>query len=228
MIRIPTAEELDAFFRGGRLERIGMGSRRACYLLPGNGALCLKCYKSDAEMAEGKDPGKRNPRRLEPAVVREIGKYRFDRRRNTCCQEYRYWRDLKLRAPAELMSAFPETMEIVRTESRGWCLIEELIMNADGSPIMKFLPVWRGADERERGELASALNAFEDLLLRYSIRFFDPQTIMVQRTRSGFRLRVPDFEPTTRTLIPIDAIVPALTRAKIRRRFARYRETLGL
>jgi hypothetical protein len=43
-----------------------------------------------------------------------------------------------------------------------------------------------------------------------------------------FVLRIVDFEPVTRTLIPIDAIFPALTRAKIRRRFARYRKMLGL
>lgn len=223
-----TSAELDEFFRSGALVRLGMGSRRACYRLRRGGSLCFKCYKSEDEIAEGKDPGKLNPRKLEPSVVREIEKYRFDERRNTCCQEYRYWRNLKLRAPAELMSAFPETMEIVKTKSRGWCLVEELIANEDGTPIVKFLPTWRKADESGRRELLSALDSFERMLVRHSIRFFDPQTIMVQRTNGGFRLRVPDFEPATRTLIPIDAIFPALTRAKICRRFARYRKMLGL
>lgn len=223
-----TAEELNDLFHSGALERIGMGSRRSCYRLRRGGSLCFKCYKSEDEIAEGKNPGKLNPRKLEPSVVREIEKYRFDERRNTCCQEYRYWKNLKLRVPAELMSAFPETMEIVKTKSRGWCLVEELIVNEDGTPIVKFLPTWRKADESGRKELLSALDAFESMLVRHTVRFFDPQTIMVQSVGGGFRLRVPDFEPATRTLIPIDVVFPALTRAKIRRRFARYRKTLGL
>ena len=69
---------------------------------------------------------------------------------------------------------------------------------------------------------------FEDFLVRHSIRFFDPQTVMVQRTSCGFRLRVPDFEPATRTLIPFEAIFPALVRKKIRRRFARFRRAVGI
>jgi hypothetical protein len=114
------------------------------------------------------------------------------------------------------------------TASRGWSLIEELILNDDGSPIVKFLPAWMTSGSEERWRLASLLDEFEAALAHHSIRFFDPQTIMVQRTREGFRLRIPDFEPATRTLIPVDALFPILARMKTRRRFARYRERLGI
>ena len=218
-----TAEQLDDLFRSGALERIGMGSRRSCYRLPGNAAFCLKCYKSDEEILEGKDPGKPNPRPLAPSAVKEIKSFRFDAHRNTCCQEYRYWQSL----PESVKHHFPSSMEILNTSSRGWCLIEELIINDDGSPIAKFLPAWEAADEVARRQLADAFDSLEESFAQHAIRFFDPQTIMVQRTKEGLKLRIPDFEPATRTLIPVDVMFPALTRMKMRRRFARYRKIWG-
>jgi hypothetical protein len=223
MTKIPTSEELDELFRAGALERIGMGSRRACYRLP-CGKLCVKCYRSDEEILEGKDPGMPNSRPLAPAAAKEIQRFRFHERKNTCCQEYRYWKNL----PEGIRRYFPATIEMRNTASRGWSLIEELILNDDGSPIVKFLPAWMTSGSEERWRLASLLDEFEAALAHHSIRFFDPQTIMVQRTREGFRLRIPDFEPTTRTLIPVDALFPILARMKTRRRFARYRERLGI
>jgi hypothetical protein len=222
-----TVEELDELFRSNALRRIGMGSRRACYQLP-CGKLCVKSYRSDEEILEGKHPGRSNTPPLLRSVVKEIQSFRFDEKRNTSCQEYRYWENLKKKIPSALLEAFPETMEMFCVPSRGWCLVEELIENSDGTPIVKFLPAWRDSGEDGRKRLAEALETFEDFLVRHSIRFFDPQTVMVQRTSCGFRLRVPDFEPATRTLIPFEAIFPALVRKKIRRRFARFRRAVGI
>ena len=218
-----TAEELDKLFSSNALERIGMGSRRACYRLP-CGKLCVKCYRSDEEILEGKDPGKPNSRPLPSAAVNEIKCFRFDERHNTCCQEYRYWQ----RLPEDARQYFPSLMQMQYTFSRGWCVVEELITNNDGSPIVKLLPAWKTTDGNGRQQLASELNALEELFAIHSIRFFDPQTIMVQQTREGLRLRIPDFEPAIRTLIPIETMFPALVRTKMRRRFARYRKTLGI
>ena len=223
-----TAEELDKLLRSGGLERIGMGSRRSCYRLPGDSRLCLKCYKSDAEILEGKDPGKAKSRPLAPAAAREIKRCRFEERRNTCCEEYRYWKNVIQTTSPAVKMIFPSTMEILDVPSRGWCLLEELMLNDDGSPIVKFLPAWQVAGEADRKRLASALSELEESFLRHSIRFFDPQTIMVQRSCGELRLRIPDFEPASRTFIPVDLLHPAFIRIKTRRRFARYRETWGI
>ena len=226
--KVPTAEELEALFREGKMERIGDGSRRVCYALPG-GKLCVKSYRSEDELeTRMRSDGSIERYPLKSSVVSEIRKARFDERRNTSCIEYRYWKELRERVFSEQLEAFPKTMEMVCLPSRGWCLVEELIENSDGTPIVKFLPAWRNAGEGDRRWLSEALDALEDFLVRHSIRFFDPQTIMVQRTPCGFRLRVPDFEPVTRTLIPFEAIIPALVRKKIRRRFARFRRTAGI
>ena len=222
-----TADRIDALLASGALERLGMGMRRACYRLPGT-SLCVKCYRSDAEIEEGRHPGKLPAKPLKSAVVREIRRYRFNKRRNTCCQEYRYWLELKKCIPANLMTAFPSNMELVLLPSRGWAIVEELVANADGTPVRTFLEEWRQTDDKAKITLLAAYNALAAALVRHAVRFYDPQTIFVQRPAEGvFRLRITDFEPGSRLLVPIDTI-PAITRLKVRRRFSRYMQTYGL
>ena len=78
---MPTAEELESLFKAGTMKRLGMGSHRACYAIPDTG-LCVKCYRSDEEIAEGKRPGRKPVKPLGASVVRRIQKYRFDESRN--------------------------------------------------------------------------------------------------------------------------------------------------
>ena len=210
------------------MERLGMGARRACYGIPGTG-LCVKCYRSDAEIAEGKYPGQLPVTPLAPAVVREIGRRRFDGRRNTSCQEYRYWLSLKRRLPAGLMTAFPATMEPLLLPSRGWCIVEEVVLNADGSGVKRFHEALSAASPGEQDGLFTAFDRLVDELCRHAVRFYDPQNILVQRCADGaFRLRITDFEPVSRTLISLDRLSPSFARLKIRRRFLRYRRLFGI
>lgn len=223
-----SADELDFFLRSGAMERIGMGSRRSCYRLPGDGALCLKCYRSDAEIDEGREPGSPGSCPLSPGAVKEIRSCRFDEKRNTCCEEYRYWKETLQNAPPEIRAVFPASIEMVKLPSRGWCLIEEFMTNDDGTPVVKFLQACVAADRNARYRLFAALKELESMFVAHAVRFFDPQTIMVQYVSGEARLRIPDFEPAARTLLPVDRLFPALVRMKVHRRFARYRKMLGI
>jgi len=220
-------EEIDDFLKSGEPKRLGMGTRRVCYALPSDG-LCVKCYRSDAEIAEGKHPGDFPFKPLAKSVEKEIRQCRFDEKGNTCCQEYRYWKKLKKTLPEELMSVFPATMECVLLPSRGWCVVEELITNADGSPVLKFHEAWGLAmfDEAKRSQLLSAFDALSKGLVRHAVRMYDPQNVLVQKLSDGsIRLRITDFEPVTRAFIAFDAISPSIVRMKVRRRMARYRKS---
>ena len=222
-----TADELERLLNAGALKRIGMGSRRTCYRLP-DGKLCLKCYRSNTEIAEGKYPGVSPAVPLAAAVVREIHRYRFNERRNTCCQEYRYWLSLKKRLPSKLMSAFPTTIEQICIPNHGWALVEELVVNADATPVRKFAEEWQFADGQTKTMLLASYNALADALASHAVRFYDPPNVLAQRLADGsFRLRITDFEPASRLFFPIDAI-PAVARLKIRRRFARHLRNWGL
>ena len=204
------------------MERLGMGSRRACYAVPGTD-LCVKCYRSEDEIAEGQHPdGEFRP--LRDAVIREIRQNRNSDAENTSCQEWRYYLQLKRRLPPDLMAAFPETLERVFVPSRGWCLVESRLSNADGTAAKGFPDAFaeaRGRHLRER--LVESIESFFRAIAKEGVRFYDPQNTIVQYAADGsFRLRIVDFEPATRTFVPLDSIVPGLVGLKVRRRFARF------
>ena len=107
---------------------------------------------------------------------------------------------------------------------RGWCCVEELVENSDGTSAQSFSEAWQSADTAARNLLWHALNKLETDMIRHAVHIYDPQNILVQRLANGsFRLRITDFEPGARTLIPVDSLSPVLVRLKVRRRFARYR-----
>ena len=217
-----TASQIDEMLAKGDLERIGMGSRRACYRLP-CGDLCVKCYRSDAEIAEGKHPGRERSRPLRKSTIREIRKCRFDERRNTCCQEFRYWESLRRRLPADLIAAFPSTMQLMLLPSRGWCVVEELILNADGSAPASVHSTLLARPSADQAKVEAALRAFANRLAECSVRLYDPHNVMVRRALDGsFELRIADFEPGTRTLLPLSEAIPFLVRMKVRRRMDRF------
>ena len=195
----------------GKLELLGYGRRRAVYRLPGTGK-CLKCYLPE-ELIEGSG-----------AIAREIANCRFDRKRNTCAAEYDCFKALKARLPAELMAVFPEEMELVADDKRGWCLIETELCNYDGSPLRSFAEVYRQSDAAMRQALLAQFKALMLGLAQYRVRFFDPPNVLVQTLGPGgeFRLRIVDFEPASRTLIPLDRLCPALVSLKLKRRARRF------
>lgn len=215
-----TAEELDELFRSGTLERIGMGSRRSCYRLP-CGKLCVKCYRSDEEILEGKIQG-RSVKPLPRSVVREIRSYRFDERNNTSCQEYRYWESLRMRLPKDLMAVFPESCELLKSPSRGWCLIEELIVSSDGSAPQSVHKNFLEPPSLFQKEVESAFRILVNRLAECRVRLYDPSNVMIQKSNGGFNLRLADLEPANRNLIPLDSVFPWLIGGRVRRRAERF------
>lgn len=226
MIKIPTAEELNNLFLEGKMERLGMGSRRVCYKIPTSN-LCVKCYRSDEEIKEGKYEG---AVALAPSVVHEITKARFDEKCNTSCQEYRYWKRLKEKLPPEVFAVFPQKMECVVVSARGWCLIEESIENFDGSEPEDFKSAYFVADDKGKKRLLAAFLRLIESFRIYAVRFYDPQNLLVQRTSNeDFVLRIVDFEPASRSFMPFDSMLPSLVRMKTMRRARRWlRMQLGV
>lgn len=226
MKTLPTADELESLFQEGKMVRLGMGSRRVCFKIPGSG-LCVKCYRSDDEIKEGKYNGEVA---LSPSVVREIAKARFDEKRNTSCQEYRYWKRLKERLPNDVFAAFPQTLERVLVASRGWCLVEERLENFDGSEPEDFKTAYVAADDKGKKRLLSAFLRLIGQFRVYAVRFYDPQNLLVQWISDAeFVLRIVDFEPATRSFLPFDSMLPAFVRMKTMRRVKRWlKEQLGI
>ena len=229
MLKIPTPEELQALWASGGMKRLGIGSRRACYRLPNTG-LCVKCYRSEAEIAEGKHPGQEPFKPLSPSVIQEIRKHRFSDSGNTSCQEWRYHEELRRRLPSELLDIFPRTMARILVPERGWCLVEDEVRNADGTPSLKFQNACVCVGDVEfRNRMLAAMKELCEALARHGVCFYDPQNVLVQWGEDGsFRLRIVDFEPASRALVPLDKIFPCLVGLKVRRRFARYLKSFDM
>lgn len=191
---------------------IGRGSRRVCTRIPGTG-LCLKRYRDDDEVGA--------------TVRREIARGRFDRRLNTCAQEYDYLQELKRILPADVLSVFPETFELREDPKMGWHLVESLVLNGDGSVPERFSRTYRYAPDALRMRLYAAFRNLMHAFEAAAAKFFDPQNVIVQWpgkpfVGEEFRLRIVDFEPASRTLLPLDSLCPTLRRMKLRRRVQRY------
>lgn len=219
MKTIPTGDELEALFHEGKMLRLGMGSRRTCYKIPGT-KLCVKCYRSEDEIEEGKYDGEVA---LSSSVVREIRKGRFDSKRNTSCQEYRYWTRLKKNLPPEVFAVFPQTLECVSVPSRGWCIAEERVENYDGSEPESFKSAYRVADGCGRKKLLAAFSRLIEQFRIHAVRFYDPQNLLVQKiSADDFVLRIVDFEPATRSVLSFDSLHPFFVRRKMLRRVKRW------
>ncbi len=191
---------------------VGKGSRRVCMRIPGTD-LCLKRYRDDDNVGA--------------TVRREIVRGRFDRRLNTCAQEYDYFQALKTWLSPETLSVFPEKLELHHDDEFGWYLVESLVLNGDDSVPEKFAMVYRRASPAQQMRLYTEFCDLMRIFEESSVRFYDPQNVIVQwpgKPFEGneFRLRIVDFEPASRALIPLDVLVPALRRRKLRRRVCRF------
>ena len=174
--------------------------------------MCVKRYRDDGDVGE--------------TVRKEIERCKFDRRRNTCAQEYDYIRSLATKLPPEVFAVFPETMELRDDPVHGWHLVESLVLNGDGSVPERFSRTCRAADANMRRRLLAAFRNLAHDFEVAAVRFYDPQNVLVQWSgkpfESDFRLRIVDFEPASRAFLPIDLVCPALRRMKLRRRVKRY------
>ena len=212
-----TIEELQEAFRQG-MACIGEGSRRKCFQVP-NVPFCVKFYRLPSEYTKKTRIG----------VKLEILLFRHCRFFNTSCQEWRYYRNLKKRLPPHLFAVFPDTVERIRLPDRGWGLAENLLVNADGSPMRRVKAEIRVTEDPVLQQ--TLYRALADLcaeLERHAVKFYDPPNIMVQWQPDGtFRLRIVDFEPGGRTYLPLITSLPFYIRRKVHRRSARYLAALA-
>jgi len=204
-------------FDEAALVLIGEGSRRRCYQIPGE-LFCVKFYRLPSEYTHKTTWG----------VRLHIWLSRFVARRNANCQEWRYHQALRTRLPPELFAAFPDMIEPVYSRVRGWGIVESLIQNADGSPIKRVIAeMGRVSDARLRLSLYEAAERLFAQLAEHAVCFYDPPNVMVQWTGPDtFRLRIVDFEPQGRALVPGLSAIRPYVRCKVRRRCARYLKRL--
>jgi lipopolysaccharide biosynthesis glycosyltransferase len=79
------------------------------------------------------------------------------------------------------------------------------------------------ADDGLKKKLLSAFLRLIEQFCVHAVRFYDPQNLLVQWiSNEDFVLRIVDFEPATRTFLPVDSMLPAFIRRKTMRRARRW------
>ena len=192
---------------------IGQGSRRCCYQLPGQ-PLCVKFYR---------DPRELSPQ-TRPSVRWEITTGRFFRARNVNFHEWQYHCSLRKRLPAELLSVFPEHVELAYSETKGWGIVESLITNPDGTPAKPLHTELAAiADPALRLRIYRETKRLLDQMVEQGVKLYDMPNLLLQWTNDQtFRLRIADFEPCGRGAWGWTTCCKPLVRCKVRRRGKRY------
>ena len=202
----------EAYFPVDEQALLGKGRRRRCYRMPGD--LCVKFYHDPSAL----------PPKTRLGVRLDIVLGRMFRAMNVNYDEWQYHQYVCRHLPKDIVDAFPEHTEAVYCREKKWGIIETLILNADGT-----LPRSIAEEFKASQDPALWLRIYQEterLLQRfveYGVCVFDPPNLLVQWTGDGaFRLRIADFEPNCRAVIPGLAHVGFYVRGKVRRRSERY------
>ena len=208
------------------LERVGVGgSRRNCYKL-GDSGYCVKFYKPPEECVPGK---------MKKSIIADIAKRRFDRKRNSSAMEVDYYFSHWLKMPPEVTEKLLPHVELVEHPQWGYGILETYYTNPDGTAIIPFQnELRRQKDHMEtKREIYRQVRNLLRVLIREAAYFFEPGNFhTLLRADGGVETKIVDFEPTAKTLIPLERWFPAFRRFKLRRKAIRYlrsmREDFGV
>jgi hypothetical protein len=176
--------------------------------------LCVKFYRDPKALSAG----------TSLSVRGELIAARFLRSINVNFLEWTYHQSLQRRLPPELLSVFPEHVELAYSAIQGWGIVESLITSLDGSPaqcLIKELP--HVADPALRLRIYRETEALLHQIATQGIKFYDIPNLLLQWTGdTSFRLRIADFEPRGRGGWAWLSCCRPLSQYKVRRRSARY------
>lgn len=198
-------------------ELIGSGAVRSCYREP-NGLTCVKFYTCQDKL----HPKRKQSTRWRLRLTRHL--YWL----NINMQEWRYYERLKKRLPLALMAVFPERMEPLYSPQYGWGLRETLLLNHDGSATrLVEVEMQRLQGRVEAQELYQRVSDFLTQMIRHAVAVYDPRNILVQWTSPGqYVLRMVDFEPRAKAVIPGLTYLSWFVRGRVRTRSRRYLQRL--
>ena len=196
------------------LVEVGRGSRRVCYRI-GETGFCAKFYIPPEECVPG---------RMKKSVRRDIAWRRFNKWRNSCSQEIYFRQRFGASMPEEIREAMPEVMERVFHPKWGWGVLETLYVNPDGRTIIP--AEWEADLKRDPAfsrEVYRRIKRMLGLLIGCSAHFYEASNFFAWLQPDGsFRLKIIDFEPESKTLIPLEYFWPWFRRRKLRKDARRY------
>lgn len=194
------------------LEEVGRGTRRVAYKL-GDTGFCVKFYRPPQE-------------KMKKAVRRDVGWRRFNKYRNSCSEEVHVYNVFRHDMPPEIRDRMPEVCERVFHPEWGWGILETYYTNPDGSAIIPYdKELRRQSDPAIKREIYRQARDMLLALIREAALFHEPGNLHVLFDKNGsLQLRLIDFEPESKTAIPLELFWPWYRRCKLRRKATRFLE----
>ena len=196
------------------LVEIGRGTRRVAYRV-GDTGYCAKFYYPEEQCIEAL--------KMQKSIQRDVRWRRFNKWRNASCEEVYVYNVFRHTMPADIRRRMPEVCERVFHPQWGWGIIETYYTNADGTAIIPYeFEIKRQPPETRERIYRQVCNVLASLV-RASAPFYEPGNLHVLMREDGSSdIKIIDFEPTSKTFLPIEAVWPWFRRRKLARKANRY------
>ena len=194
------------------LIEVGRGTRRVAYKL-GDTGYCVKFYRPPEERAK-----------MKKAVRRDVGWRRFNKYRNSCSEEVHVYNVFRHDMPQDIRERMPEVCERVFHPEWGWGILETYYTNPDGTAIIPYdKELRRQSDPAVKREIYRQARDILLTLIDLAAPFHEPGNLHVLFRQDGsLQLRFVDFEPESKTVVPLEFFWPWYRRRKLRRKSTRF------
>ena len=212
----PSAHE--HLIRENELVPIGHGSRRQAYRI-GDTGFCAKFYLPPEECTADK---------MKNSIRHEIAHRRFSRLLNSSSQEVYAYGKFRHDMPESVRSKMPPVCERVFHRKWGWGVLETYYANPDGTAIIPYRrEIERTKDPAVKREIYIQARDLLNELISVGALFHEPGNFHVLKGEDGsVTLKLIDFEPDPKTLIPLELMLPVVRKAKLRRKATRFLASL--
>ncbi len=206
------------------LVEIGRGTRRIAYRV-GDTGYCAKFYYPKEQCIEAL--------KMQKSIQRDVKWRRFNKARNTSSREVYVYNLFRHSMPPDIRARMPEVCERVYHETWGWGVIETYYTNPDGTAILPYENEMARQTPANRELIYDQAVEFLRAIIKAGALFYEPGNFHVLIKPDGsIELKLVDFEPESKTLIPLEMYSKWFRRRKLIRKSRRYlahiRESFGI
>ena len=170
---------------------------------------------------------------MQKSIQRDVKWRRFNKARNSSSREVYVYDLFRHSMPPDIRARMPEVCERIYHEVWGWGVIETYYTNPDGTAILSYhREIARQTPAVREVIYAQAKDVLEKLIAAGAL-FYEPGNLHVLvKPDGGIELKLIDFEPESKTAIPLEMYLTWFRRRKLARKARRFlahlREKYGI
>ena len=196
------------------LVEIGRGTRRVAYRV-GDTGYCVKFYYPQEQCTEAL--------KMQKSIQRDVRWRRFNKARNSSSAEVYIYDLFRHTMPEDIRAAMPPVCERVYHPVWGWGILETFYTNPDGSAIRPYEDEIARSSKEDRETIYALAVDMLDRVIKAGALLYEPGNFHVLRHEDGsMELKLVDFEPESKTAIPLERVWKSFRQRKLRRKAKRY------